>query len=314
MAREKAKAEAAATQVATDTEAEQALQPQQPAAKRTIIPKLPVKFSLGKKPLSQPGKSRTAPPVSAAPPAGSSEESKPALPPIITTGKPTFAEPEPIGSTDAVPGIAEGGLNSRSQSENRLSEKRETSAPDLKSMRTGPGTESASAVPARLLPGGTGSAGPGASAPAAVAAPNLLSEAILIERGRRRMAATGSPAPGVMRAPSAPGVSRALAITPATIRVPTPPTSGSLPPKSSGSPAVVPGASSVPHTPGHALAGGTAAAGVIHSPQPVAAGKRGMFKSVPTPMPNTPVPGADYFDNKQDKDGRADLKSRKDEP
>lgn len=314
VAREKAKAEASAMQPAADGETEQAQQQQQPTTKRTIMPKLPVKFSLGKKPLSQPGKSRTAPPVAAALPAGSIEDTPAAPPPIIATGKPTFAEPESIGSTDVVSGsVAEVGLGTRSQSENRLSERRETSAPDLKSMRTGQGAESASAVPARLLHSGTGPAGPGASAPATVAAPSLLSEAILIERGRRRMAATGSPAPGVMRAPSAPGVSRALAITP-TARVPTPPTGGLLPPKSLGSPAAPPGLVSAPQTPGVAAAAGVPAAGIIHSPQPVAASKRGMFKSVPTPLPNTPVPGADYFVNKQDKDGRTDLRSRRDEP
>ncbi|WVQ84841.1 hypothetical protein IAT38_006998 [Cryptococcus sp. DSM 104549] len=246
--------------------------PQAPAGRR-VMPKLPLpKFSLGKKPASQPGKPRVSGMTPATPAAQVDEKQVPAQVQVAPAAQQVVTSP---GEIDAAP-------LSRAQSEVRLQDRKRHSL-DTPAALTGsnpapanaapaPATKpaaatqpaAASAVPARLLPG----ASP-ASAPAPIAAPQgtLLSEALMIERGRRRLAANAS-APGAVRSTSA-------SIAPS--RQATPPTGGSA---------------AAPVSSDQAATTAAGPAGGIVSPQPVQAqGKKvPKFKSVPTPL-GTPIPG-----------------------
>jgi metal transporter CNNM len=255
------KALAAATPLPATNDADLDVTAAQPIVpKRTLMPKLPVKFSIGKRPISQPGRSRTT------------DDTKP---------------PVPLQETEKVEQVAHPGVK-RAESPEPMHPDSEDlkllsadkqigirgSGADLsKAAVPASGIEPVTAVPARLL-----STTGGAATPAA-APPNLLSEALMIERGRRRLAATGTPignnSTTGIRVASASGYQRSSAPS----RQPTPPTNVGG--------AVLTPTSSAP--------GGPAQGPGIISPIPVPAqGKRGTkFKSVPTPLPpGTPSLGS----------------------
>lgn len=125
------------------------------------------------------------------------------------------------------------------------------------------GLSPASAIPTRLLSAGSTAAIP--NVPPFTNA-NLLSEALLMERGRRRLAAAGQPVPpppAILHVPSAVGLGRAAMPS----RQPTPPS------------AAIPGTQSMPPP---------ISTGII---SPITTKRMPKFKSVPTPISGTPVPG-----------------------
>ncbi|GFZ49868.1 Protein MAM3 [Saitozyma sp. JCM 24511] len=270
-----------------DLEGSPALPPA-PAPRRTLMPKLPVKFSLGKRPASQPGRARTADDLKLTPTPGLVQELGQVETSMTFTDK-RHASPE--RATAAV-GDSEEKPPTRSASEKQL----QGSGKDNAGSGSGPGQapsilplspmtalDPASAVPARMV-STTGAATTPNTAP-----PNLLSEALMIERGRRRLAATGTPAaaiPAMLRVASSSGQQRSASAAPS--RQPTPPTTVGTP--KMGPPAVpLPGGSAS----GAGAAGAGAGASGIVSPTPVPAPKRGAkFKSVPTPLAGTPQPQA----------------------
>lgn len=259
MDRDKALAQATPLPPTNDADLEPAV-PAAPA-RRVVMPKLPMpKFSLGKRPLSQPGRARIA--------------ENAALTAVIEKERPLAEKPTeevPIQRT-ASPGdmkgevdIADAKFPSRSPSEKALSAMHGATQDPTKPVVPLTGLDPVSAVPARLLSGGT----PVTSNVAPPSNASLLSEALLMERGRRRLAATGqpiSPPPAMLRAPSATGTGRSAVPS----RQPTPPSA-----TSPGSPSMPPPAPS-----------GT---NPILSPIPVR--RTPKFKSVPTPISGTPMPG-----------------------
>ena len=240
---------------------------------RRIVPKLAMpKFSLGRRPASQPGR----PHVPVEKPAGSTGES--ITPPTASTILPDETQMEESATTEVESPQRSGSATQldgqediipcRSASEKELSSRRQSSARDL-SAPPAPlsSLEPASAVPARLLPGG-GAATPNASPPSNA---NLLSEALLMERGRRRYAASQDSTPGILRVPSSIG-SWSGGASPQ----PTPPPLGG----SGATGAVTSQSKTMPPPPTTVLG----QSGLI-SPIPVLAKRGTKFKSVPTPIP-----------------------------
>ena len=239
-------------------------------ARRVVMPKLPIpKFTLGKRPLSQPGRARAAEDPIA--PTSLVEQEKAVATPINEKGNPLehapiqrFALPAEIGGEAD---NADAKVTSRIPSEIALATHRGSAqAEPAKPVVPLTGVDPVSAVPARLLSGGS----PVIPIPNAAPPTNasLLSEALLMERGRRRLAAAGQPilpAPPMLRVPSATGRSAGSS------RQPTPPSATSL-----SIPAMLPpGISDGP--------------GQILSPIPVK--RTPKFKSVPTSIPGTPLSG-----------------------
>ena len=250
MDREKAIAQATPLPPTNDADLEStAVAPSAPT-RRVILPKLPIpKFSLGKRPLSQPGRARAGDVIAATPqiekPRASEEISNQASASPVERDFAGSQVPSRTGSENALPAYSNSG-------------QLEPSKPVIPLV----GSDPVSAVPARLLPSGV-AALPGNAPPTSA---NLLSEALLMERGRRRLAATGQPVPpppAMLRVPSTVGVSRS---SPAT-RQPTPPTV----PASS--------AQSMSPTSGDAIL------------SPIPTKRMPKFKSVPTPISGTPMPG-----------------------
>ncbi|ODN76402.1 CBS domain-containing protein [Cryptococcus wingfieldii CBS 7118] len=201
-----------------------------PAPKGRVMGKLPAlsKFSL-KKPLSQPGRART----------------------LDVTTTPSGTPPPSAAGVVATPAeekasFARGTVASPAEIEDKPA--RRSSAPfDT--------AETATAVPARLLPGSTTATTPAPQ-------PKLLNEALLIERERRRLGTASQPT-----------AHRSVSAGPGGSRQATPPMAGEarLAPPVSGA-----GAS-------------TSGQGVV-SPQPHYAGKKvPKFKSVPTPIGTPPI-------------------------
>ncbi|WWC66089.1 uncharacterized protein I303_108711 [Kwoniella dejecticola CBS 10117] len=235
------------------------------AGRRVGLPKLPMpKFSLGKKPLSQPGKSRSAPTAD-----------DPKLQMTSQTPPPPASQPQFTAEPSSLP-LAPGDEDvRRTQSEVRVNSRRQSESNDgaLQNASTATtaavplkGLDPVTAVPARLLSGG-GSVTPNIAPPSNNA--NLLSEALIMERGRRRGPGTGAATPPILRAASQGGVVRSNAPS----RQPTPPASG--------------GSTASTSQPRATTAAGSAEG--ILSPQPVPGKKVPKFKSVPTPMPGTPA-------------------------
>ncbi|KAL7425285.1 hypothetical protein Q5752_000973 [Cryptotrichosporon argae] len=246
-----------------------------PVAKK-IMPKIPIpKFSLGKRPASGPGKTREPIASAAAPapvPAPAVDEKAAAATVPTRQNTPTNSPPDPsaISFTSPLQPIV-------ASPETEMTDpiRRTASASDAKAVAF---VEPASAVPARLLPPaasmptpGSGTVTPiGPSLVPAAQPPALLAEALMIERGRRRLGATGpaTQALPVARAASATGVVRPTGAPRAPSRQPTP----------QG------GASAASHTPGPG-APAVGPAGIV-SPQPRRTPK---FKSIPTPLTATPT-------------------------
>ncbi|WWC73902.1 uncharacterized protein I206_107874 [Kwoniella pini CBS 10737] len=223
--------------------------------RRVGLPKLPMpKFSLGKKPLSQPGKSRSAP-------------DDPKL--QITTTSQTPPPPASQAQFTAEPGsISLPEVDEtvrRTQSEVRVNSRRQSESNDVTPQGATnvplKGLDPVTAVPARLLSGGgavtTNIAPPSNNA-------NLLSEALIMERGRRRVTGAAS-TPPVHRALSQSGVKSNV-----PSRQPTPP-------------------SGVAASTTNMTRPNTAPNEGILSPQPVQGKKVPKFKSIPTPMTGTPA-------------------------
>jgi metal transporter CNNM len=280
------------------------------------MPKLPVKFSLGKRPASQPGRARTADDLKVTPtPALVQEPSQIDTPTPLTFTDKRHASPE--RATAAV-GDAEEKQPTRSASEKHLQGSGKDNAgpgpapgqsPSILQLSPMTALDPASAVPARMV-STTGAATTPNAAP-----PNLLSEALMIERGRRRLAATGTPAaaiPAMLRVASASGQQRSASAAPS--RQPTPPTTVGTP-KVGPPPAPLPGGTAG----GAGAVGAVAGGGGIISPTPVPAPKRGAkFKSVPTPLAGTPQPqaqamGADPTEGRANKETKTKDKESKDE-
>ena len=285
--REKALATAVPLPPTNDAEIEHPppLQPQ-PSAWR--VPKLPMpKFSLGRRPLSQPGKPRvpemsSSQPVAAPTPPNANatsdmnEKLETLREPVNSGGIPREevlleGDQIPVVTSPGELGEEEAGFTTtRSQSER--GSRRDTSNSQLQTPLTG--VDPVSAVPARLLPG------VGAATTPAVAPPNnanLLSEALLMERGRRRLAVQQgqTPPPPMIRIPSSGAIVRSQVPS----RVPTPPSGTGNSPILPSKPVMgIPGA-------------GTTSPAVL-SPAPIQASRRGTkFKSVPTPI-GTPKIGS----------------------
>lgn len=148
------------------------------------IPKLPAmpKFSLGKKPTSQPGRSRNA---SANEPkvAQLTPNEKVSTPGVIEPSMPRTEEPVSFDFATNTPPLPPPQVE-------------EISRPASGTNESTPNVSIASAIPARLIPA-TDKVAPPSN-------PNLLTEALLVERGRRR----GIAVPGIPRAHSSTGVSR----------------------------------------------------------------------------------------------------------
>ncbi|WWD20450.1 hypothetical protein CI109_104926 [Kwoniella shandongensis] len=268
------------------------VQPSLPAsAPRRVMPKLPLpKFSLGKRPISQPGRARTA-----------VEEPKVVISPTpdekaAAMGGDIKRTASP-GEIDPAAGLDENKPISRTQSEVKIGVRTNLidSATSLP-VKAAP----VSAVPARLLSTGVTATTPNVAPPSNT---NLLSEALMIERGRRRMGGTGAVVP--TGSASAPGAAkRTVSTSGATVR------SGSVTPARQATPPIagaggaaspaLPAAGVIASTP---VGGGSAAGGVL-SPQPIQAKRTPKFKSVPTPLTSTPVPG----ENPSDKSAAAGRK------
>ncbi|RXK36611.1 hypothetical protein M231_06152 [Tremella mesenterica] len=249
-----------------------------PPVRRVALPKLPTmpKFSMSKRAISQPGRARNAPEQTQGQPPPSTQ-------PIAQAASGTTETPIiVVGSDELSPPRASSGidLSSSNMTENPLPisdpaiqskpPSRNTSGNALNAMISPESTASApaaiaSAVPPRLL-GSTGTTSVPSPTPSKPA--TALSEALLMERSRRRLATgtTTGGQPGVLRAPS----------TTPSQRVPGP--IGLQPPSRQPTPPA-----------------GTSVSTII-SPQPRRAPK---FKSVPTPLPGTPVDEG----MKQDKEG-----------
>ncbi|ORY22900.1 hypothetical protein BCR39DRAFT_550565, partial [Naematelia encephala] len=251
MDREKAIAQSTPLPPTNDVELD-ARADSQPVPSRRIIPKLPAtmaKFGLGRRPASQPGRARTldVAPVTAAPVEKTEKTDKAEKPEILGENK-RSASPSQMDD-DAPP--------ARSASDKGLVERRGSLPREQSIVGALPSFDRPTAVPARLLPGG-GAATPSTAPPSNA----LLTEALLFERGRRR---GGSRPPNTSRS-SVPS------------RQPTPPSA-------TGSATGVQPQRSVPvQAPSQGQGLNQGSQGGIISPTPVAA-KRGMFKSVPTPIP-----------------------------
>lgn len=278
MDREKATAQATPLPLTDDTDLEKA--PAHHAPARRIMPNLPKlplhNFTLGRRPTSQPGRSRDiAPIVEKEVGAPIVEKANPleGLPVVAEPARMDVSHAEETNMTGnrAIPrNVSVDRAASRGNSGDKLAAGRLSAPPPEGVGASSLGTEPESAVPARLLPGGTATTT--AVPPSSNA--HLLSEALLMERGRRRLAATGHPVPAapiMLRAPSAPGATR-LAV-PSRQSSPTPPT--------------VPGPAASKST---GLQPALPAGGTILSPIPMKRGKGMTFKSIPTPM-GTPAPG-----------------------
>ncbi|WVW87114.1 hypothetical protein I302_109171 [Kwoniella bestiolae CBS 10118] len=239
-------------------------QPSTGGTRRTMIPKLTMtkpKFSLGKKPVSQPGRSRTVdePKITAATPP---LVSQPQLPSHDAPSSSLVAGSE-IRRTSSPSEIIQDQNDAprRTQSEVKINARRQSTPTEAQLGANVPlkGLDPVTAVPARLLSGG-GAVTPNIAPPSGT---NLLSEALMIERGRRR---GGTNTPPILRAVS----QGAVKSTPSS-RQTTPPTSSTGQTSTSSAPA-------------------GAAGGGILSPQPVQAKKVPKFKSVPAPLVSTPAP------------------------
>ncbi|KAK6908644.1 hypothetical protein I204_02063 [Kwoniella mangroviensis CBS 8886] len=246
-------------------------QPQsQSTGARRVIPKLITKpkFGLGKKPASQPGRSRTAdvtitsstPPPPAAP-AQSPGNDAPSI---------SLAAGGEIKRTSSPGEIDQDDAPRRTQSEVKMNARRQSTPTDPQVASTGAGVvplkgiDPVTAVPARLLSSG-GAVTPNIAPPSGTN--NLLNEALMIERGRRK---AGANTPPIIRAVSQGATLGIRSNVPS--RQPTPPSQGST------STASGPSGPSVP-------------TGGIVSPQPVQAKKVPKFKSVPAPpLVSTPTP------------------------
>ena len=257
-----------------------------PTNRRVAMPKLPTmpRFGLSKRPTSQPGRSRA--PIT---------ELTPVNPAPVLAQTDKFTA-EPVEQADALNRSASGADLTASTAADTGSEIAGTKPPsraasgyaldalDDAAVDTTSAQPIASAIPARMLSvPGTGFT---SSAPAATTSnATLLSEALLLERSRRRLVAqaggtgTSTPplggVPSMIRAASATGTPR---VSSGGLVPPQPAQAGRVPTPPSGGPstkAIPPPASQV------------ASAGIL-SPQPRRAPK---FKSVPTPVAGTPVPG-----------------------
>ncbi|ORY34620.1 hypothetical protein BCR39DRAFT_585588 [Naematelia encephala] len=219
---------------------------EQPVPKRSVgmpsMPKLSAlpKFGLGKRPASQPGKSRSA--LTPADTPVTSEK-------VLGNDVQRVPSPEKLDDERTLASDGQGG---------EMPPPRREPTPVNTAASVPPSTGNVgpvSAVPTRLL-----GPGPNVTAPTAPLSGNLLNEALLIERGRRRLGVTGSAsAPPNVRSPSVTGISRSAVPS----RQGTPP--------AGVSPSVQP-------------------TGIL-SPVPVLAKKGGKFKSVPTPIPTPGIGG-----------------------
>ncbi|KAK8849819.1 hypothetical protein IAR55_005155 [Kwoniella newhampshirensis] len=256
------------------------------SAPRRVIPKLPIpKFTLGKRPISQPGRARTV------------EEPK-----VIVTATPEgknaavgmggdvkrTASPSEMDITSA---LDESKPPSRTQSEVKINGRTNFDVtPSAPSTTVPVPVKGApvSAVPARLLSSGLATT-PNVAPPSNA---NLLSEALMMERGRRRMGgASGAPVSASPPGAAMRTVSAGRSSSAAPSRQPTPPIGISAAQGSVGSaPAAV--ITSVPV--------GAGGPGIL-SPQPVQAKRTPKFKSVPTPLASTPAPS----ENSAEKPGAA---------
>ncbi|WWC92621.1 uncharacterized protein L201_007580 [Kwoniella dendrophila CBS 6074] len=262
-------------------------------AQRRVLPKLPMpKFSLGKKPLSQPGRSRTAdltmsqsPQVqkSATPPVPSSSQ-------LQTPAEQNFSNNLGPGGEikrTASPGELqvdnqEDDSVRRTQSDNKISSRRQSGPNNDVVQPVVPlkGLDPVTAVPARLLSGG-GAVTPNVAPPSNA---NLLSEALLFERGRRR--AAGNVVGGNGSGTNTPPINRAVSQSGSG-------STGGIRLTSSNVPSRQPTPPIIPVSPANATTGGNPAPGNnnnggIISPQPIQAKKVPKFKSVPAP--GTPAP------------------------
>lgn len=157
-----------------------------PAAppKRTVMPKLPLKFNIGRRTGSQPGHSR--------------ENS--GLTPAATPGATTT-------STDEKDYVAAGDAAALARAPVVTFSKPGTPGATTTPVGTPPATGDGSKTVAARLAGVPVAPAPTGTLSTPASSTNLLSEAILIERGRRRGQAT--PVPTLSRPSSGPGVARA---------------------------------------------------------------------------------------------------------
>ena len=290
MDREKAVAEATPLPSTNDTDIERPAPPSTQPSRR-YVPKLLPRFTRGRRPTSQPGKSRSVDEKhlaeqSAAPtprtegPAATPTDSitTPATP--IPTEEKSKSAPAPVEGQEEVkldggdiPRIVTPTEFNETEYVQRSKSDRGTlrldivsqSAPAATAQPHLTGHDPVSSVPARLLPGGAPAPDAGAAPPSNA---NLLSEALLLERGRRRLAAQQGIPAGAIRIPSTGGIPRSGAPS----RQPTPPSGTSGPAPHLASLPV--GSATVPSpTPGQVL-----------SPMPMPARRGTKFKSVPTPI------------------------------
>ncbi|WVQ95879.1 hypothetical protein IAU59_002978 [Kwoniella sp. CBS 9459] len=209
------------------------------AAPKRGLAKLPIpKFSLGKRPASQPGRARTedmtrstgtsTPPIQRSVNQSSTSDTR-----RNSSGDRLDPSLHPTGVVDAAIGPADE-LASRVQSDVKLNATQGASPPTVNSAVPGSanppmtidlkGIEPVTAVPARLLP--TGGAATPSLAPPSTA--NMLNEALMIP-GRKRGAvpaagAVSTSVPGISRTASTSGALRSASVPPS--RQPTPPSTG----------------------------------------------------------------------------------------
>ena len=239
--------EAATVPLPKTSDADITEQPRPPIAKRTIsrIPNL--KFGLGRRPASNPGRPREPLPVSTEVESAQASSQPDAAPASRSASR----APDRKGSLPASPSdLSEDKPPTRSVSEARLPVRQ----PSMVAV-TGGGLQPLAMTPAAATD--EAAQPPGLSVPAPrTAVPGALSEALMIERGRRR----GIPIPAFPRIASSTGLPRSGV------------------PSRSGTPDISP-----------------------RQPGGAAAPKRApRFKSVPTPMPGTPVPDSAAMENPLD--------------
>jgi len=252
IAREKALAAAIPLPATNDADIEVPPVVPAPTRRMPVLPKLPPlpKFGLGKRPASQPGRPRAA-----------VEELKPAVP---------AAREEPT-SILATPGrTASPGRMDVPAPEADITDGIKRNESEPKTVAFG-GVESmpAPAIPARLLSTN--------AVPSGIATPPMLNEALLIERGRRRLGLPGVSTPAIARTASTPAVaiSAIQKGSAPSSRQPTP--ASGIPPNG--------GDSSVVGTPG--VGPQSIGSGGILAPVPR---RTPMFKSIPAPVSTAATP------------------------
>ncbi|ORX37563.1 hypothetical protein BD324DRAFT_385136 [Kockovaella imperatae] len=312
--REKLLAQSTPLPPTNDQDIERPTAPQS-APSRRYVPKLPPlplpRFTRGKRPASQPGKSRTVDEKELADRAAAAEigpdgdqplavdqavedrtKTTPAIVPANQQSQEIQLDGEDIPQVMSPAPIEESSpdtdyIQARSKSD-RGTRRQDpaTTTPTPAAVFT---VDPMTAIPSRLLQGNVPSPMPSSGTPpvAPINNANLLSEALLLERGRRRLAAQHGVPPGAVRIPSVSAAGMPRSNVPS--RQPTPP-SGVTASTAAAVLAQTPASTGIPSTSATA-SGVPGAPGTILSPIPLPVRRGTKFKSVPTPIATPKIGG-----------------------